>query len=164
MTSQERSRRWRATEKGKQRQKELSAKWYQENKVKARALNKAWQQKNKARHRQLQYAWKKKTGVTQQRLRLADILRTRIKYALKGAKKAARTMQLVGCSILEFKAHIEKQFQPGMSWETHGLWEIDHIKPCAKFDLMDLEQQRACFHFSNQQPLWKAENRSKGDK
>jgi hypothetical protein len=59
-----------------------------------------------------------------------------------------------------------------MSWENHGNqienkaktgWHIDHIKPCAEFDLTKEEEQE-CFHYSNTQPLWAEDNLSKGDK
>jgi hypothetical protein len=53
-----------------------------------------------------------------------------------------------------------------MTWENHGRygWHIDHIRPCASFDLADPEQQRKCFHYTNLQPLWASENMRKGDK
>lgn len=52
-----------------------------------------------------------------------------------------------------------------MTWKNHGLvWHIDHIKPCAKFDLTDSEQQRACFHYTNLQALPVLENLKKGAK
>jgi len=52
-----------------------------------------------------------------------------------------------------------------MTWENHGvLWEIDHIKPCAAFDLTDSKQQHECFHYSNTQPLYYSDNRTKKDK
>jgi hypothetical protein len=55
------------------------------------------------------------------------------------------------------------RFRPGMTWENYGpVWHVDHIKPCAKFDLTDPDQQRACFHFSNLQPLFADENLRKG--
>ena len=50
-----------------------------------------------------------------------------------------------------------------MTWDNHGQWHIDHIKPCAKFDLTDKDQQKACFHYTNLQPLWKEDNLSKRD-
>ena len=49
-----------------------------------------------------------------------------------------------------------------MTWENYGEWEVDHILPCASFDLEQPEAQRQCFHYTNLQPLWKADNRSKG--
>jgi hypothetical protein len=96
--------------------------------------------------------------------RIKKILRARANAALMGrAKKSARTEQLVGCSPEEFKEHIEKQLLPGWTWENYGTaWEIDHIKPCASFNMADPAQQRACFHFSNTQPLSFQDDRRKG--
>lgn len=84
----------------------------------------------------------------------------------KGARKSDTTIKLLGCSYAEFIPHFEKQFKPGMTWENRGLlgWHIDHIRPCANFDLTDPEQQRICFHFTNLQPLWAADNLRKGTK
>jgi hypothetical protein len=92
-------------------------------------------------------------------------LRSRVAAAFKSqvAKKNWTTKQLLGCSIPEFRHHIANQFQLGMCWENHGEWELDHIKPCRAFDLRDWEQQKACFHHLNIQPLWKGENRAKND-
>jgi hypothetical protein len=94
--------------------------------------------------------------------KLKQILRGRLLDALKrhtsGGKvnKKHSSIDLLGCSIDEFKLYIENQFLKGMTWENHGIvWEIDHIKPCSSFDLTDLKQQQECFHFLNQQPLFK---------
>ena len=75
-------------------------------------------------------------------------------------------MQLTGCTIKELMIHIEKQFEPGMTWDNHGLytWHIDHKHACARFDLTDPEQQKKCFHYTNLQPLWAKDNLSKGSK
>jgi hypothetical protein len=52
-----------------------------------------------------------------------------------------------------------------MSWENHGEWHIDHIRPCASFsDLTQLEQQKQCCHYTNLQPLWAIDNILKSDK
>ena len=98
--------------------------------------------------------------------RLKGNLRTRLRQALKGTYKSARTLELLGCTVEELRAHLEAQFKPGMTWENqsfHG-WHVDHIRPCASFDLTDPEQQRICFHYTNLQPLWATENLSKGAK
>ncbi|MDD5775514.1 MAG: helix-turn-helix domain-containing protein [Candidatus Omnitrophica bacterium] len=96
--------------------------------------------------------------------RLALSLRGRINKILHGKLKTAGTMKLVGCTPEEFIAHIEKQFQPGMTMENYGEWHIDHIIPCAKFDLANPDHQKICFHFSNLQPLWAKKNISKEKK
>ena len=63
-----------------------------------------------------------------------------------------------------FMKYIEAQFKPGMTWERYGEWHVDHIRPCASFDLTDPKQQKICFHYSNLQPLWAADNIKKGAK
>jgi hypothetical protein len=100
------------------------------------------------------------------RFRLSHYLRTRINTVLKGQSKSARTIELVGISIEGFKAHLESQFKDGMSWGNYSFkgWHIDHIVPCASYDLTDPEQQKQCFHYTNLQPLWWWENLAKGDK
>lgn len=98
------------------------------------------------------------------RRRLSTRLRTAIK--IKGGKKNKKTMELLGCTIEHMMEHLESLFQPGMTWETYGFrgWHIDHIKPCASFDLTDPEQQKLCFHWTNLQPLWAIDNLKKSDK
>ncbi len=93
-------------------------------------------------------------------------LRDRIRKAVKHGYKSDTTQNLLGCSIDEFKAHIQKQFKPGMAWNNHGLkgWHIDHIRPCSSFNLLDPEQQKQCFHYTNMQPLWWNENLAKAAK
>jgi hypothetical protein len=75
-------------------------------------------------------------------------------------------MELIGCGVSELMAHLAAQFQPGMSWENHGRngWHVDHIVPCSHFDLTDPAEQKRCFHFSNLQPLWEADNIRKSNK
>jgi hypothetical protein len=68
--------------------------------------------------------------------------------------------KLIGCSKPDLIAHIEAQFTRGMSWANYGRhgWWIDHIKPCATFDLTKPKQQRACFNYLNLRPLWRTDN------
>jgi hypothetical protein len=94
-------------------------------------------------------------------------LRSRLKACLKRsrAQKSDRTIEYVGCSLAELRRHLERQFKYGMTWANHGrVWHIDHIIPCAKFDLTDERQQRLCFHYLNLQPLRVEENLRKKDK
>jgi hypothetical protein len=93
-------------------------------------------------------------------------IRDRMRSAMQGKSKSKNTMELLGCTIEELKTHLEKQFTHGMNWDNYGKkgWHIDHILPCASFDLTDPEQQRKCFHYTNLQPLWATDNYKKKDK
>ena len=82
----------------------------------------------------------------------------------QGAVRADSVPAMVGCSWGELKIYIEGKFKDGMSWTNRNLWQIDHIKPIALFDLTDPDQQRQCFHHSNLQPLWRTENQKKHTK
>ena len=96
--------------------------------------------------------------------RISKICRARILQALKGLNKSASTMKLIGCTIDELRNHIESKFEPWMTWENQGSggWDIDHIKACFHFNLADPEQQRACFNWSNLQPMEHIANIRKG--
>ena len=96
--------------------------------------------------------------------KLRGVLRARVRAAVtrNGGEKACRTMSLVGCSVEYLRQHLEAQFSDGMTWDNHGDWHIDHIKPCASFDLTNADQQRECFNYTNLQPLWAEDNLSKG--
>lgn len=74
-------------------------------------------------------------------------------------------MELLGCDINFLRGHLESKFQKGMTWENynHKGWHMDHIIPCAVFDMTNEEEQRVCFHYTNLQPLWAKDNISKSD-
>ena len=95
-------------------------------------------------------------------------MRARVYKAMKGVKKSQKTMDLIGCDSDHLRIYIASLFKPGMSWDNHGRgegkWNIDHIKPCAKFNLIDTEQQKACFHYTNLQPMWHTDNMKKRDR
>ncbi len=105
---------------------------------------------------------KKRRWVTDIDYRIKENLRTRIRNAIYAGSKSKQTMQLIGCSVEEFKTHIEKGFCSSMNWSNYGVWHIDHIRPCASFDLSKPEEQASCFHYTNLQPLWAKDNLAKG--
>ena len=133
------------------------------NREKIAARKKAYREANLDKLSASQKAYK----ANNPQAKAAAVLRTRICIALRAAdaSKSARTFELLGASIEKVRAHLESQFKLGMSWDNWSLhgWHVDHIKPCASFDLTDPEQQKACFHYSNLQPLWAKDNFSKHD-
>ena len=136
-----------------------NAKWREENKGRRAEYMNAYRTKNK----KVIYAKHAEYRRSNPQAKMTAYLRSRVSHAIKklGGVKSARTEALIGCSFKHLMAHLESLFKPGMTWENYGKWEIDHIKPCAIFDLTAPNQQRACFHFTNVQPLWRDENRSK---
>lgn len=92
--------------------------------------------------------------------RICRQLRSRINRVLKHRKKSKKTKELIGCTLPELVSHLESQFATGMSWDNYGRggWEIDHIRPCASFDLSNPEELAACFHYTNLQPMWGPDN------
>jgi hypothetical protein len=167
---------------------------FEQNDIVRKRLSAQWQRDHSEKRNQDQRKWLAKPGkleikkqsyknwvakpegrlvrrkVTQRYLktvdgRLINCVRSRIWQALKkGFTKSASTIELVGCSMLDFRNHIERQFQDGMSWDNVGLWEIDHITPLSAFDMNDPVQQRLAFRYTNCRPLWKNLNRQKSDK
>ena len=126
--------------------------------------NKERIKENHSRNRKYINDYVSKKYHTDPNFKLRLLISRRVRQALKGKDKSAHTMELIGCTIDELWVHLESQFKPWMRRDNHGLWHIDHIKACSKFDLTDPVQQRACFHWSNLQPLWAHENLSKGRK
>lgn len=111
-------------------------------------------------------AYNKKKYNSDPYFRIVLCMRTRISKLLKqkSADKNNNFYQYLGYTKLEFIEYFQKKFKEGMTWENHGKWHIDHIKPCASFNLLDEEEQKKCFHYTNLQPLWANDNLSKGCK
>lgn len=139
---------------------------YQKHKDKYIKSGKRWVKNNRKKSNEIKYRYKIKKRKIDPVYKTTENLRTRIRSVLKGTNKSKTSMELLGCSMEEFKIHLEKQFTKGMSWKNYGYygWHIDHIKPCASFDLSDPKQQRKCFHYTNLQPLWAKDNYAKKDK
>jgi len=141
------------------------------------ARQREWCVDNKDKEKQRQLRWKRNNKeqvarrarerrAEEPEFRLLGNLRHRLNMALKGEDKSATTVELLGCQPGELKMHLQSQFREGMNWDNYGVhgWHVDHILPCAAFDLSESVQQKKCFHYSNLQPLWAKENLSKGDK
>ena len=110
------------------------------------------------------YKYRNNRCKTDPEFKLLRTLRSRLRSALKSknAIKSTKTLDLIGCSTSFLMGYLDAKFTEGMTWENHGEWHIDHIKPCAKFNLLIEDEQRKCFHYTNLQPLWAKDNLSKG--
>ena len=119
------------------------------------------EKRNSARRKNLQ---KRRDEDSQYRMKMA--LHVRLYDAVKRQKgvKSSKTLELLGCTVDQLQTFIGAEFEEGMTWENYGEWHIDHMRPCASFNLEDPEEQKKCFHWTNLQPLWAADNFAKGDR
>lgn len=180
-------------EERKERARIRAAEWRKANPERARASVRAWRKKNKDRQAELARRWSEQNPERRKEQWKRHYTRTKPEVLEKLAKRwrslspdsdqrvyhrvfvriaealphgvamAGPVEELIGCSIAEFRSHIERQFRDGMEWGG-GNWHIDHILPVSFFDLSDPDQQRKCFHFTNTQPLFASENISKGNR
>ena len=138
--------------------RERSKQWAKENPLKRQALYERFQATNPG------YARWHYTSTPQRYY--GHLLRKALHSALinnlsrRDWYRNSKLGPLLGCSKPDLIAHVEARFLPGMSWSNYGRkgWEIDHVKPCATFDLTQHDQVLACFHFTNLRPLWRIDN------
>ena len=157
--------------------KEREKQYYLDNKEKANEKNKQRYLNNKEKIKEQckQYRLNNKEKINKREIykkkidplyKLSYNLRTRIYFAIKSKSwnKNNTTAEILGCDFETVKKHLENQFIDNMSWDNHGLfgWHIDHIKPLAKATTQE-ELYKLC-HYTNLQPLWAADNLSKGAK
>ena len=140
---------------------------YQRKNYKRLAIKKReWASRNRQSLREKHKIRQRKHRKNNLSVRLLENARSRVYAALKGKVKSAKTMELIGCTIEYLKTYLESQFVKGMKWDNYGRygWHIDHIIPCAVFDMSNHKEQKECFHFSNLQPLWAEDNLRKSNK
>ena len=175
-------------ERNKKKIRAKQAKWYEENKEKHLAKNKQYYEANRERQLEYRKEYRKKNADKIRQYRHDERTKQRanelsrekyhnnIAYRLskrvsnevwKGlnrtgtSKAGGRTWNHLPYNPEELKQHVESLFQEGMSWENYGEWHVDHRKPCSSFDLVEEDEQRKCFHYTNLQPMWAIENLSK---
>lgn len=142
--------------------KEDARKWRQEHREEIAEYQREWRSNN----REKIWAYFQKKRKTDDQYRISVNYRRRIGLILRSGQMSQRMKELLGCDFETLKTYIEKQFKPGMTWDNYGTegWQIDHIKPCAAFDMTNPQQVAECFNYKNMQPLWRWENQEKSDK
>jgi len=95
--------------------------------------------------------------------KISKNLRTRLGKLVRD--KNSGTFEYVGMSIPNFKNWLEYQFDENMNWNNYGsYWEIDHVIPCASFDLTIEDNIYKCFSWENSRPFNASQNSSKNAK
>jgi len=114
---------------------------------------------------------KKRTDYMRERKKVDELFRLRsvisayIANSIRGINsKKGSSIDILGCSIENYKDYLSDLFTEGMNWDNYGDWHIDHKRPVSSFDLSKDEDVNNCFHYSNTQPLWAEDNLIKGSK
>lgn len=144
--------------------------WYQANKERRLAAGKKWASENRENRRASKSAYERdryrSNPKVMIRKRMSAAVRASLSWELAGKKSDRSWQALVGYTASDLKAHIERQFLAGMSWDNAGDWHIDHIVPVSSFTFTSFEcaDFRACWALTNLRPLWAEENMKKGAK
>lgn len=143
------------------------AAYYQSNKqdllVGNRLRSMAWRKANPERRRAASRNEARRNTVA---YKLNQRIGVSLRTYLRGRKGGSRTEAIVGYTLLELHAHIERQFLRGMSWDNMGEWHIDHIVPlCAfEFDGPDDPEVKRAWGLANLRPIWARDNIAKNGK
>ena len=170
---------------------EIARKWAKENPQKDRDSHKKWRQKNIERVKRLQKIWDKshpdQLNEKQRRWRrknpeyyniwmrrknktvrgnLDNRMHCGVYNSLHRNKNGKSWESLVGYTLNDLKAHLEKLFADGMSWNNMGEWHIDHIVAKSRFHYENPEDKefRICWGLANLQPMWAHDNHTKHTK
>jgi hypothetical protein len=158
-----------STEEKKKRARKSHDNYISSNIERVRAYQKQYRNNNKHRIAEQKRRWIRDRYTHDIQFKLRTIIRSRFKVAIHNNTKSGKAVELLGCSIMEFKTYIEAKFESWMNWDNWGrydidrmTWHIDHIVPLASFDLSDPEQLKKACHYTNLQPLLAYDNLSKG--
>tara|TARA_R110001599_G_C12150228_1_gene651387 strand:+ start:426 stop:1172 length:747 start_codon:yes stop_codon:yes gene_type:complete len=148
----------------KEKEKKRKKIYYQNNKAEIDLKKKIYQKNNREIINKNARRYEAMRRKTDPMFKLKKILRDRSykSFKAKGYKKNSKTQEMLGVDWGVCKAHIERQFKKGMTWDNQGDWHIDHIIPLASANTIE-ELKKLC-HYSNLQPLWSVDNIMKSDK
>lgn len=138
---------------------------YRRNKDKVHARSKKWIEKNKRHYQDWQANWHRDKRANDPHYTIGDRLRTRIVGAIRqqSGRKAFSTINLVGCSVSELRAHLDAGFGRSDWVGKKRMFHIDHYVPCKGFNLQNHEHQRICFNWRNLCVASQYDNISKND-
>lgn len=145
----------------KYKQRKHSLAWYHRNKDKAQSAQAAYRVANRESISDRMKVYAKKYREANPEYALVRHTLERIHGKASKVKKAEASA-LVGYTGSELRSHLEALFQPDMSWENHGEWHIDHIKPIRVFVAEGITDPAIINALSNLQPLWAYDNLAKG--
>jgi hypothetical protein len=143
-------------EKYKDEKRKQQAEYYKQNKTDIQNKRKIYRENNIEKHREKCREYYH----SNLNRRLALICRNRIRREIKSGKKY---LEYLGCTIDNLKNWFEYNFNlDNLTWDDYNkLWEIDHVIPCATFNMQSNDDVYKCFNWKNTKPVSKHLNRTK---
>ena len=146
---------------------EYHKKYREKNREKVKACNKKYREENSEQIRAYYRKYMRQRVKQDPIFRLLHNMRNGLWSCLAGIRKNSRTMQYVNMTPDELMDYLEGRFTEGMTRDNYGKWHVDHIRPLVSFDFTgpdNEEQLHMAWNYTNLQPLWAADNMSKGAK
>jgi hypothetical protein len=151
-----------------QNNKNKKIKYYNNNKEKISKINKKKYYANLEFYSEKNKKYRKHRLATDPLFKLRYVIKGTIRDAFRSTSfiKKNTTLEILGCSIEEFKTYLESKFEPWMTWDNKGLyngvlnygWDIDHIIPTCTAKTED--ELIKLNHYTNLQPLCSHINRN----
>lgn len=158
--NRERARQWALD--NRERKRAGDAERYRADPGRRAQLGNEWRSNNRERSLELQ---RKHNRARRERpeVRLHNRVASGIRRCLRDQKSRA-VFDLLDYSVAELRAHLERQFLPGMGWHNMGQWHIDHIVPLSSFTITGESDPgfKRAWDLPNLRPLWGQHNVAKG--
>lgn len=140
----------------KEYRKEYKKEYYLNNKDKIREYQNKTKEQIKQKRNENRRNRRSSDPLYKLKGNISNLIRKSIKK--KGFKKNTKTQNILGCTIQQFKEHLESQFNENMNWNNQGTyWDIDHIIPVSisntEEEIIELN------HYTNLRPLESYYNR-----
>lgn len=140
--------------------------WHVENKEKDQLYRDAHKEEKKIfaiKYKERRSERHRQRYETEPGYKLNHCISSAISCSLKKGKSGRSWKILVGYTLNQLKRHLEKLFQPGMTWDNYGKWHVDHEIPISAFNFTKPEHTdfKKCWGLNNLQPMWAKDNLSK---
>jgi len=173
-------RRWK--KRNPEKVKEASRKRYKANPLVYKEKNKRWREKNPDKKRESTQNWEKANPEKRRAYarkvmakkrstpkgKLSSNISLAICRSLHNKKEGKHWENLTGYAIDKLIKHLERLFEPGMTWDNYGKdgWHVDHKIPISAFNFEKPEDEdfKRCWSLKNLQPMWARYNCSKQNK
>jgi len=165
-------------DENKEKIKERVKKWKSDNSVHTSNWNAKYREENKVhitkRKKEYDVNRRKKDPAYKLRRDISSFIN--LIFRRRGSSKLGKSItKFLPYSIQDLKDHLEKQFEPWMTWQNRGIynaklwddndsstwsWQIDHIIPNSTFEYLSMEDYafKECWALNNLRPLSARQN------